>query len=344
LAAVASAGRVHDRLYLRVVNSFRAFRVHAGVPGTLENITLDELSPGEVVIEAHYSGVNYKDALAGTARGKILRRFPLVAGVDVAGRVLDSGDARFTTGDSVLVTGCGLGESHDGGFAEIVRVPADWVVPLPAGLSLFDAMALGTAGFTAALAIDRLEQNGLQPGQGAVLVTGASGGVGSIAIDLLSGAGYDVVAMSRKPDADAYLASLGAGEVIDAAAVAAETRPLEPARWAAAIDNVGGEVLAWLTRTTQPWGSIAAIGLAGGHELHTTVMPFILRGVSVLGITSANCPMARRLRVWERLVSDLKPRHLDRIVAGTITLDALPGVFEQVLAGQHRGRHVVQLQ
>ncbi len=199
------------------MNRFRAFRVHEGVPGVLENITLDELSPGEVVIEAHYSSVNYKDALAGTARGKILRRFPLVAGVDVAGRVLDSGDARFSTGDSVLVTGCGLGESHDGGFAEIVRVPADWVVPLPAGLSLFDAMALGTAGFTAALAIDRLEQNGLQPGQGAVLVTGASGGVGSIAIDLLSGAGYDVVAMSRKPDADAYLASLGAGEVIDAA-------------------------------------------------------------------------------------------------------------------------------
>lgn len=325
------------------MNAFRAFRVHAGVPGALENITLDQLSPGEVVIEAHYSSVNYKDALAGLARGKILRRFPLVAGVDVAGRVLDSGDARFTTGDSVLVTGCGLGESHDGGFAEIVRVPADWVVPLPAGLSLFDAMALGTAGFTAALAIDRLEQNGLQPGQGAVIVSGASGGVGSIAIDLLSGRGYDVVAMSRKPDANDYLASLGVGEVIDTAAVAAETGPLEQARWAGAIDSVGGDVLAWLTRTVNPWGSIASIGLAGGHELHTTVMPFILRGVSVLGITSANCPMARRLRIWERLVSDLKPRHLDRIVAGTITLDALPGVFEQLLAGRHRGRHVVQI-
>ena len=325
------------------MNAFRAFRVHAGVPGALENITLDQLSPGEVVIEAHYSSVNYKDALAGLARGKILRRFPLVAGVDVAGRVLDSGDARFTTGDSVLVTGCGLGESHDGGFAEIVRVPADWVVPLPAGLSLFDAMALGTAGFTAALAIDRLEQNGLQPGQGAVIVSGASGGVGSIAIDLLSGRGYDVVAMSRKLDAADYLASLGAREVIDTAAVAAETRPLGPARWAGAIDSVGGDVLAWLTRTVNPWGSIASIGLAGGHELHTTVMPFILRGVSVLGITSANCPMARRLRIWERLVSDLKPRHLDRIVAGTITLDALPGVFEQLLAGRHRGRHVVQI-
>jgi NADPH2:quinone reductase len=325
------------------VSTFRAFRVHAGVPGALENISLDELSPGEVVIDAHYSSVNYKDALAGTARGKILRRFPLVAGVDVAGRVLDSSDARFTTGDSVLVTGCGLGESHDGGFAEVVRVPADWVVPLPHGLSLFDAMALGTAGFTAALAIDRMEQNGLQPGQGAVIVTGASGGVGSIAIDLLGGRGYDTVAMSRKPNAADYLVSLGAGDVIDATAVATETRPLEQARWAAAIDNVGGNVLAWLTRTTQPWGSIAAIGLAGGYELHTTVMPFILRGVSVLGITSANCPMARRIRIWDRLVSDLKPRHLDRVVAGTITLDELPGVFERVLAGHHRGRFVVQL-
>jgi len=325
------------------VSTFRAFRVHAGVPGALENISLDELSPGEVVIDAHYSSVNYKDALAGTARGKILRRFPLVAGVDVAGRVLDSSDARFKIGDSVLVTGCGLGESHDGGFAEVVRVPADWVVPLPHGLSLFDAMALGTAGFTAALAIDRMEQNGLQPGQGAVIVTGASGGVGSIAIDLLGGRGYDVVAMSRKRNAADYLGSLGAGDVIDATAVATETRPLEQARWAAAIDNVGGNVLAWLTRTTQPWGSIAAIGLAGGYELHTTVMPFILRGVSVLGITSANCPMARRIRIWDRLVSDLKPRHLDRVVAGTITLDELPGVFERVLAGSHRGRFVVQL-
>lgn len=317
--------------------------MHAGVPGALENISLDELSPGEVVIDAHYSSVNYKDALAGMARGKILRRFPLVAGVDVAGRVLDSSDARFKIGDSVLVTGCGLGESHDGGFAEVVRVPADWVVPLPHGLSLFDVMALGTAGFTAALAIDRMEQNGLQPGQGAVIVTGASGGVGSIAIDLLGGRGYDVVAMSRKTDAREYLLSLGAGEVIDTAAIATETRPLERARWAGAIDNVGGDVLAWLTRTVQPWGSITAIGLAGGHELHTTVMPFILRGVSVLGITSANCPMSRRLRIWDRLVSDLKPRHLDRIVAGTITLDALPGVFERVLAGNHRGRYVVQL-
>jgi NADPH2:quinone reductase len=325
------------------MNAFRAFRVHADTGGALEQLTLADITPGEVVIAADYSSVNYKDALAGTGRGKILRRFPLVAGVDVAGTVIESATAHIQTGEKVLVTGCGLGESQDGGFAEIVRVPGDWVVPLPNGLSPFDAMALGTAGFTAALAIDRLEQNGLQPGQGPVIVTGATGGVGSIAIDLLAGAGYEVAAMSRKPDAHDYLRELGARDILDANDNATGNKPLEKARWAAAIDSVGGEVLAGLTRTVKPWGSIASIGLAGGHELHTTVMPFILRGVSILGITSANCPMERRLKVWKRLVTDLKPRHLDSIVAGTVSLDDLPGVFEQVLSGQHRGRYVVRL-
>jgi acrylyl-CoA reductase (NADPH) len=329
------------------VGSFSALRVHRDAAGTvragLEALTLDDLSPGEVVIRSHYSSVNYKDALAATGKGKILRRFPLVAGVDVAGEVLSSVDAGFHEGEQVLVTGCGLGESHDGGFSQVVRVPAEWVVPLPQRLSLFDAMALGTAGFTAALAIDRLEQNGLTPGQGPVAVTGASGGVGSIAIDLLSGRGYEVVALSRRPATKAYLQSLGAAAVLDTKTVSASDKPLETARWAGAIDNVGGELLGWLTRTVQPWGSIASIGLAGGVELHTTVMPFILRGVSILGITSANCPMERRLQVWNRLVSDLQPRHLDKIVAGTVALDELSGVFETVLSGQHRGRYVVDL-
>ena len=330
------------------VGPFKAFRIHENTGGTvragLEELALNDLSPGEVVIRGAYSGVNYKDALAATGKGKILRRFPLVGGVDVAGVVMSSTDARFHEGEQVLVTGCGLGESHDGGFSEIVRVPADWVIPLPESMSLFSAMALGTAGFTAALAIDRLEQNGLEPGRGPVLVTGASGGVGSVAIDLLSGRGYDVIALSRRPETGAYLQSLGAADVLDIKETAAGTRPLETARWAGAIDNVGGELLGWLTRTVQPWGSIASIGLAGGVELHTTVMPFILRGVSILGITSANCPMKRRLQVWKRLVSDLKPRHLDNIVAGTVTLDELSGLFEKVLAGQHRGRYVVDLQ
>jgi NADPH2:quinone reductase len=326
--------------------SFRAFRIHdnnGAVAAGLEDAELDELTPGEIVIQAHYSSVNYKDMLAATGKGKILRRFPLIAGVDVAGVVSASVDNRFSVGDEVLVTGCGLGESQDGGFSEVVRVPADWVVPLPDGLTLFDVMALGTAGFTAALAVDRLEQNGLLPGQGPVIVTGASGGVGSIAIDLLKGRGYEVVALSRKPEAAAYLQSLGATEVLDVKAVAASDKPLEAARWAGAIDNVGGDILGWLTRTVKPWGSIASIGLAGGVELRTTVMPFILRGVSILGITSANCPMERRNKVWNRLVTDLKPKHLDRIVAGTVTLDELPQVFEKILSGQHRGRYVVKL-
>ncbi|NOR41288.1 MAG: acryloyl-CoA reductase, partial [Gammaproteobacteria bacterium] len=254
--------------------SFRAFRIHDNngvVAAGLEDAELDELTLGEIVIQAHYSSVNYKDMLAATGKGKILRRFPLIAGVDVAGVVSASVDNRFSVGDEVLVTGCGLGESQDGGFSEVVRVPADWVVPLPDGLTLFDVMALGTAGFTAALAVDRLEQNGLLPGQGPVIVTGASGGVGSIAIDLLKGRGYEVVALSRKPEAAAYLQSLGATEVLDMKAVAASDKLLEAARWAAAIDNVGGEILGWLTRTVQPWGSIASIGLAGGVELKTTV-------------------------------------------------------------------------
>ncbi len=330
------------------MDSFRALRVHENTDGTvravLQALTLDDLSPGEVVIRSRYSSVNYKDALAATGNGRILRRFPLVAGVDVAGEVTASVDDRFREGDQVLVTGCGLGESHDGGFSEVVRVPADWVVPLPQGMTLFDAMMLGTAGFTAALAIDRMEQNGLVPAQGPVVVTGASGGVGSVAIDLLSGRGYEVMALSRKLQATDYLQSLGAAEVLDAKVAADSGKPLEAARWAGAIDNVGGAVLGWLTRSMLPWGSIASIGLAGGAELHTTVMPFILRGVSILGITSANCPMQRRLKIWQRLVTDLQPQHLASIVAGQVTLDDLPAVFETLLSGEHRGRYIVDLQ
>ena len=328
------------------MQAFRAFRIHErdGVTRAgLETLVLDELSSGDVVIEAHYSSVNYKDALAATGRGRILRRFPLVGGVDVSGVVLESGDARYATGDEVLVTGCGLGESHDGGFSEIVRVPADWVVPLPQGVSLRDAMLLGTAGFAAALAIDRMEQNGQAPALGPVVVTGASGGVGSIAIDLLGGKDYEVVALSRKLDADGYLASLGAGRVIDARVAGDSKAPLEKAQWGGAIDAVGGEVLAWLIRTVGPWGNIASIGLAGSAQLDTTVMPFILRGVSLLGISSANCPMERRQKVWQRLATDLKPRHLDSIVAGEVELDELPGVFEKVLSGGHRGRFLVRI-
>jgi len=287
--------------------------------------------------------VNYKDALAATGKGRIMKRFPLVAGIDVAGVVESSTSARFHAGDPVLVTGCGLGEQHDGGFAEYVRVPAEWVVPLPAGLSLFDAMALGTAGFTAALAIDRMEQNGQRPEQGPILVSGATGGVGSIAIDLLSSRGYPVTALTGKPDAAAYLEMLGASRVLDRRAVTATDRPLLSAEWGGAVDNVGGGVLAWLLQTVGPWGNIASIGMAGGSELHTTVMPMILRGVSMLGITSANCPMDRRMRLWGRLAADLRPAHLTEIVTEIIRLEDLPRSFEALLTGKHRGRFVVAL-
>jgi NADPH2:quinone reductase len=328
------------------MDRFRAYRIHETdgvITAGLEELGLDDLTPGAVVIGACFSSINYKDALAATGKGNILRRFPLVGGIDVAGVVTASDDPRFRAGDRVVVTGCGLGESQDGGFSETVRVPADWVVTLPADLSLYDAMAIGTAGFTAALAIDRLEQNGLQPDQGPVIVSGATGGVGSIAIDLLSGRGYEVVALTGKAGEQTYLRGLGARQVLLRDDLVTGARPLEQARWAGAVDTVGGELLAWLTRTVKPWGSIASIGMAGGRELNTTVMPFILRGVSLLGITSANCPMPQRRRIWQRLAGDLRPRHLDAIVSGVVGLDEMPAVFEQLLAGQHRGRTVVQL-
>lgn len=325
---------------------FRACRVHnrdGHIDAVLEDLEMEDLAPGEVLIEAHYSSVNYKDALAATGRGRIMRRFPLVAGIDVAGVVAGSSVPEFSAGDEVIVTGCGLGERHDGGFAELVRVPADWIVPLPAGMTLFDAMALGTAGFTAALALERMEQNGQRPELGPVLVSGATGGVGSFAIDLLSGRGYEVMALTGKTGAGAYLEALGAGSILDRQSIVDDERPLLTARWGGAVDNVGGRVLAWLLQTVGPWGNIASIGMAGGSELHTTVMPLILRGVSLLGVTSANCPMQTRRRLWERLATDLRPAHSSAIVTDVIRLEDLPRCFAALLAGNHTGRFVVTL-
>ncbi|MEN8130688.1 MAG: YhdH/YhfP family quinone oxidoreductase [Pseudomonadota bacterium] len=328
------------------MNKFRAFRIHADANAYragVEELTLDDLSPGEVVIEAFYSSVNFKDALAGTGRGKILRRSPLVGGIDVSGRVMSSTDARFQIGDQVLVTGCGLSERHDGGYAERVRVPADWVVPIPDSLDPFKVMVIGTAGFTAALAIERMQDNHQAPRLGPVLVTGATGGVGSFAISLLNGLGYEVVALTGKTDATPYLLSLGADRVLDRRSLDLESHPLEPAQWGGAIDSVGGDILSWITRTVNPWGNIASIGLAAGVDLKTTVMPFILRGVSLLGISSVNCPRQWRMRVWQKLGSDMYPRHLDSIVTDTVSMEQLPGVFERVLNGKIKGRVVVDI-
>ncbi len=325
---------------------FEAFRVHQEgkqVSGRLERLGLEALSPGEVVIKAAYSSVNYKDALAATGKGKIIRRFPCVAGIDVAGHVFRSDDPRFKEGDAVLVTGYDLGVAHDGGYSGYVRAPAEWVVALPRKMSLFEAMALGTAGFTAAMCVQRLEENNQRPDSGPFVVTGATGGVGQIAVNMMSALGYEVVAVTGKAESHAKLQALGAAKILDRNAIDLSGPPLERGQWGGAIDNVGGDLLAWLTRTLNPFGNIASVGLAGGHQLQTTVMPFILRGVSLLGITSAGCPTHLRQPLWERLADDLAPAKLGEIVTGTVGLDGLETVFEEMLAGRTTGRTVVEI-
>jgi NADPH2:quinone reductase len=328
------------------MNSFKAFRIHetgGNISARFEQLMLDALTPGEVVIEVQYSGINYKDALAATGAGRILRRYPLVGGIDLAGRVKSSDDARFAPGDSVLVTGSGLSETFDGGYAEIARVKADSVIAMPPGLDSFRAMALGTAGFTAALSIHRMERNGQEPSRGPIVVTGATGGVGSIAIDMLAARGYEAIAVTGKTESVEYLKSLGAAKVLLRSEFSLGSKALEPARFGGAIDSVGGEVLAGLTRQVDFWGNIASVGLAGGAELKTTVMPFILRGVSVLGINSSATPRAERLEVWRRIASDLTPRHLARIAQRTIAFAELPDAFPAYIDGKVTGRTVVKI-
>jgi NADPH2:quinone reductase len=311
------------------------------IAGRVVELGLEDLSPGDVVIKTAYSSVNYKDALAATGAGKIIRRFPLVGGIDVAGIVESSSASHFRRGDPVLVTGYDLGVNHDGGYAQFVRVPAEWVVALPPGLSAFEAMAIGTAGFTAALSIVEMERNGLAPGHGPVIVTGATGGVGSMAVACLVSRGYQVTALTGKDSEHEYLRGLGAETVISRHTLEMGTRPLEKSLWAGAIDPVGGPILAWLTRTMMYGGCIALSGLTAGTEFQTTVLPFILRGVKLLGIDSSACPMDRRKDVWRRLAHDMKPNL--RSAVREITLDDLPQAFTTLLEGQARGRYVVKI-
>lgn len=326
---------------------FRAFRIHAddrgGHRAGLEALTLDDLSPGEVVIRAAWSSINYKDALAGTGEGRILRRSPLVGGIDVAGHVVASTDPAFKEGDAVLCTGCGLSETRDGGYSEYVRLESKWAIPLPAGLDLREAMVIGTAGFTAALALYRMEQNEQRPEMGPIVVTGATGGVGMLAIDILTRAGYEAHAITGKFDQLEFLTALGARQVVSRKELWWGQRPLEAATWAGAIDNVGDETLNGLTRVIKPYGNIASCGLAAGSQLATTVMPFIIRGVSLLGIASAGTARHTREAVWERLSGPWKPAHLDRICTAEVGLDGLSSVFPRMLAGQSFGRTVVRL-
>lgn len=326
--------------------SFRALRIDetdGNVAAAIVPLTIDDLTPGDVVIRVAWSSINYKDALAATGAGRILRRYPLVGGIDLAGRVVESSDARFSPGDDVLVCGAGLSETLDGGFAEIARVPADSVEPIPPGLGPRDAMAIGTAGLTAALALHRLETNGQSPALGPVLVTGASGGVGSLAVDLLAARGYEVAAMTGKADAHAYLGALGASRIVDRRALDDERGPLGRATWGGGVDAVGGDVLARLLATTRPNGNVASIGLAAGAKLETTVMPFILRGIGLLGINSAAIEPTLRTELWRRLGAEWKPRHLDRIASREVALDDLPGVFPEFLDGRVVGRIVVRI-
>ncbi len=328
------------------MKDFRAYRIDqedGNIVAGFKRLTIDDLSPGEVVIKVSHSTINYKDALAATGAGRILRSFPLVGGIDLAGSVVSSESPDFAEGDHVLVNGCGLSETRDGGYAEYARVPAVAVVPIPAGMTAAQAMQLGTAGYTAALAIHRMEQNGQRPENGPIVVTGATGGVGSIAIDMLDVRGYEVVALTGKAAQADYLKSIGARSVLLRDELDLGKRPMEKAQWAGGIDNLGGDVLTWLTRTVDYGGNIASIGLAASHELNTTVLPFILRAVCLLGINSVDTPRDLRLQVWNRIGADLKPRHLDRIASNTISLDELPAAFQAFVDGKVTGRTVVEI-
>ena len=328
------------------MESFRAFRIDqqdGNLVAEFARLKVDDLSEGEVIVKVSHSTINYKDALAATGAGRILRTFPLVGGIDLAGTVVSSDDDRFAAGDAVLVNGCGLSETRDGGYAEYARLSAESIVPIPAGMDAQQAMQLGTAGYTAALAIHRMEQNGQLPENGPVVVTGATGGVGSVAIDMLAARGYEAVAVTGKAEQVDYLKSIGASRVLLRDEIDLGKRPMEKAQWAGAIDNLGGDYLTWLTRTMKYAGNIASIGLAASHELNTTVLPFILRGVCLLGINSVDTPRDLRLQVWERIGTDLKPQHLDVIASQTIGFNELPRAFQAYIDGTVTGRIVVEI-
>jgi putative YhdH/YhfP family quinone oxidoreductase len=324
-------------------DSFRALvaeKQDDDVARGLQELRADDLPDGDVVVRVDWSSVNYKDALAVSPKGRVAQISPLVPGVDLAGTVVE-GDGE---GSEVIVHGHDLGVAHHGGFAEYARVPGAWVVPLPDGLSARQAMALGTAGFTAALSVQRLEEAGLQAGDGPVLVLGASGGVGSTAVGILAGRGYEVVVATGKPDEADWLRELGASDVLSREETAEESkRPLESQRWAGVVDPVGGKATAYALRTTRYGGAVAISGLTGGTSLETTVMPFILRGISLLGVDSVETPDDVRKRVWERLADDLRPQGLDESITREIALADVDAFLDDVLAGKGVGRTVVKV-
>jgi acrylyl-CoA reductase (NADPH) len=323
--------------------AYRTFQENDRVTSRFVEMTLDELDPGEVVVKTKYSTINYKDALSYKGAGKIMRKYPTVAGIDMAGTVDTSSDSRFKHGDKVIVHAYDLGVAHDGGYSEYVRVPADWVVRRSPNMTAFEAMTLGTAGFTAAQAIEAMQHNGLTSRSGPVIVSGATGGVGSVAIDILSKLGYHVVALTGKEKEGDYLKSIGASEIVLRQSIDfSKARPLDRAMWAGAVDNLGGEVLAWMLSTAKNGGTVSSIGLAADSRLNTTVMPFILRGVCLLGINSAECAMPLRQKLWDRLANEWRP---SRVQARVVTIDFadLPTHFDAVLKGSVRCRPVVRV-
>jgi len=328
-----------------MTTTFRAFRIHnddAGYRAGIESMTTEALTPGQVLIKAEYSSVNFKDALAGTGKGRILRHYPLNGGIDVAGRVVASTDPAFKEGDAVLCTGSGLSETRDGGYGEYVRLDARWTIPLPAGLDLRESMILGTAGFTAALGMLHMLDNRQTPELGPIAVTGATGGVGMLAVDIYSRAGFEVHAISGKTDQFEFLRQLGAAQCLDRHELAFSGKPMDSARFGGVLDNVGGAMLAGLLPLVAPYGNVALCGNAGGIAFESTVMPFIIRGVNLLGVASAGTARDQRERVWEHLAGPWKPLHLERIATREVTLEDLPGVFPAMLAGDSFGRTLVR--
>jgi len=329
-----------------IPEKFKAFRIHNDAEGYrsgIEDVSLDDLCAGDVVIRCEWSGINYKDALAATGKGKILQSYPLVGGIDVAGEVVSSECERFSPGDKVLVTGCDLSEKRDGGYSQYLRLDSNSVIPLPSGLSTREAMGIGTAGFTAGISLYRMEALGQTPEAGPIVVTGASGGVGSFAIDILTTAGYEMHAITGKVDQFDYLEALGARQCISRHDLHWGQRPLESIRWAGCIDNVGGEMLAGISRVIDLWGNIAVCGMAGGIGLNATNLPLILRGVSLIGISSVNTPYPIRKTIWDRLANEWRPRHLESIVNNEVSLDNLGEAFDVLMKGNALGRTVVNL-
>jgi len=329
------------------VEKFRAYKLTEAdrkIRAEFVECTLDELDPGDLVVRVAYSDVNYKDALAATGKGRILLRPSCIGGIDLAGTVVSSGDARFAKGDAVLAVGHQLGVKHHGGYAEYARIPAGWAVKLPKGMTLWEAMAFGTAGYTAGLAIVRMEHNGLHPGNGPVVVDGATGGVGSIALAALAKLGYEVTALTGKESESDWLKKLGAKAILLRQSLdLAKIKPLDKAAWAGAVDNLGGEVLAWMASTMKFNGVIASIGLAASPNLNTTVLPFILRGVSLLGVNSTDCPTPEQEReVWRRLAGDMRPPLLKEM-ARTVPFSDLPKVFDDFINAKVTRRVVVDL-